>query len=230
MKKKLFIAGNWKSFKSLKDADDWLASFAKLFRTHTISKDVTVILCPPYTLLAYCSEQVKSLGLPIELGGQDVSPFTEGAYTGEINAKQLSEFADWTIVGHSERRKNLGETDNLLFKKVDQAKEHRLKVLYCVQNETVAVPQRADVIAYEPPWAISAVSGWKAENPESAERICAQIAAAHPHTPILYGGSSSPENIISYLTQPSIWGVLSGGASLDPVKFFSMIESAALSG
>lgn len=223
--KKLFIAGTWKSFKGTAEAKQWFDTFADLFKAEKPQwSTITVILCPPYTLLPYCRERMKEDALPIEVGAQDVSALGEGAYTGEISAKQLSEFVTWTIIGHSERRRNLGETDALLFQKVKEAKAHGLRIMYCVQDESIKVPEGVDVIAYEPPWAISAVSGWKAQNAESANRVCEKILSTYPGMPVIYGGSSSPDNIISYVSQSAISGVLSGGASLDPEKFFQMIE------
>jgi triosephosphate isomerase len=223
--KKLFIAGSWKSFKGTAEAKGWFDTFEKLNREAPIKKNhLTTVLCPPYLLLPLGAERIKQGNLPIELGAQDVSHLGEGAYTGEISAKQLTEFVTWTIIGHSERRRNLGETDALLFQKVKEAKAHGLRIMYCVQDESIKVPEGVDVIAYEPPWAISAVSGWKAQNAESANRVCEKILSSHPGIPVIYGGSSSPDNVISYVSQSAISGVLSGGASLDPEKFFQMIE------
>ena len=224
--KHFFIAGNWKSYKLCDDAKAWFETFTTLVKSSAVPYDsVTAVLCPPYTLLSYAHKEIKTNALPILLGGQDVSPFGEGAYTGEISAKQLAEFAQWCIIGHSERRKNIGETDPLLIQKVSQAKAAGLKVIYCVQDESVFVPDGIDVIAYEPPWAISAVSGGIAQNPESANRVCEKIVAKHPEVPVIYGGSTTPDNVLAFVGQPAISGVLPGGASMDPEKFFRMIEA-----
>lgn len=227
--KHFYIAGNWKSFKGFADARVWVDTFAKLYGAKPYSTDhLTVILCPPYTLLSSIAADIKKYNLPIVLGCQDISPFGEGAFTGEINAKQLAEIVSWVIVGHSERRRNLGETDELLAHKVSQAKLAGLSVMYCVQDEAVMVPDGVDIIAYEPPWAISAVSGGVAQNTESANRVCEKIRLKYPHIPVIYGGSASPENVLSFVDQTAISGVLPGGASMDPEKFFAMIS--ALSG
>ncbi len=226
--KHFFIAGNWKSFKGQNDARTWFAEFISLWKTGTHQwSSVTAVLCPPYTLLPFARDALSETTIPLQLGAQDVSPLGEGAYTGEINAGQVSEFASWTIIGHSERRKNLGETDPLLIQKVSQAKAAGLHIMYCVQDESVFVPDGVDVIAYEPPWAISAVSGGIAQNPESANRVCEKIVAKHPGIPVIYGGSTTPDNVLSFVRQPAISGVLPGGASMDPTKFFRMIELLA---
>lgn len=228
--KKLFIAGNWKSYKSTGDAKAWFDLFQKLYNEkHPSWTNVTVVLCPPYTLLPLCRDRITKDQLPFLLGGQDVSAFDEGAHTGEINTRQLSEFASWTIVGHSERRRDLGETDTLLFQKVDKAKQAGLHVIYCVQNEVVEVPEGVDIIAYEPPWAISAVSGGVAQNPDSANRVCQKIVKKYPSIPVIYGGSATADNVASFVGEEYISGVLPGGASLDPTKFYNLIAAASSS-
>lgn len=224
--KHFYIAGNWKSYKGVSEANAWVEKFAELYKEKPFSESVvTVVLCPPFTLLSQVSQALKKYNLPIALGSQDVSPYGEGAYTGEVNARQLSEFVSWTIIGHSERRRNLGETDELLAHKVTQAKAAGLSVIYCVQDEAVIVPESVDVIGYEPPWAISAVSGGVAQNAESANRVCEKIRVKYPHIPVIYGGSASPENVSSFVDQSAISGVLPGGASMDPEKFFAMISA-----
>lgn len=226
MNKKLFIAGNWKSYKGVQEAKGWFEKFASLSDSNPFDwSKITAVLCPPYTSLPFAYEQIRAHKLSLLLGGQDVSSFGAGAYTGEINVEQLSEFATWTIIGHSERRRNLGETDTLLFDKVKAAKSGGLKVMYCVQDEAVMVPEGVDIIAYEPPWAISAVSGGVAQNVESANRVCEKIVGHHPSVPVIYGGSTTPENVVSFIKQPHISGVLPGGASMDPEKFFTMIKN-----
>src|SRR5688572_19243451 len=117
MGKPLYIAGNWKSYKTLAQANEWVEGFVKHRDELKEIVGVTTIICPPYTLLSYFAQQIQALQLPLVLGAQDVSQFDEGAYTGEVNAAQIKEFASWVIIGHSERRRNLGEPDDLLAKK-----------------------------------------------------------------------------------------------------------------
>ncbi|EKD87514.1 MAG: hypothetical protein ACD_36C00044G0002 [uncultured bacterium] len=228
--KKLIIIGNWKSYKGISDANAWFDAFSRLFseKNHQWT-DITVVLCPPYTLLPLSQQRIEKDHLPLALGGQDVSAFDEGAHTGEINTHQLAEFATWTIIGHSERRRDLGETDVLLFQKVEKAKKQGLRVVYCLQNEVVEAPKGVDVIAYEPPWAISSVSGGVPQNPESANRVCEKIVQKYPGIPVIYGGSVTLDNVASFVSQEHIWGVLPGNASLDADKFYSLIDHATQS-
>ncbi len=185
---------------------------------------VTVVVCIPFTILSIFRYHIQQLKLPIQLGAQDVSPYPDGAYTGAVSARQLKELCDWVIIGHSERRKYFRETDIVLAQKVDQAKDAGLKIIYCVPDENVIVPQGVDVIAYEPIWAIGT---GKTDTPENASTVIETIKKKTGVTSVIYGGSVTPENVASFVTQPAIDGVLSGGASLDPEKFYRLIESAS---
>jgi len=219
--KPLVIAGNWKSNKTTAEALRWLQDFKRDMTP--ISDYMRVILCVPFTLLYTMKEEVKVKELPIILGAENVSPFPEGAETGEESARMVKDLADWVIIGHSERRKNLGETDDLLFKKVVQAKEVGLKIIYCVPDEKTRIPANVNIVAYEPVFAIGTGTS---DTPGHANEVCKIIKNKFPATPVLYGGSTSPDNVVSYIQQSAIDGVLSGGASLDPEKFADLIANA----
>lgn len=218
--KPLLIAGNWKSNKTTAEALRWLQDF----KSHIVSipKYITVVLCVPFTLLPFLAAEKP----PFSLGAQNVSPFGEGAYTGEVSARQIKEFADWVIIGHSERRSNLGETDELLAKKVEQAKSVGLKIIYCVPDDNTVIPKGVDVVAYEPTWAIGT---GKTDTPGNANSVIANIKAKSQVPTIIYGGSVTAANVASFVVQPAIDGVLPGGASLDPEKFANLISAAAKS-
>lgn len=176
-----------------------------------------VVICAPFTILSALHTA------PFIMGAQDVSEFPEGAYTGEVSARQIKEFADWVIIGHSERRKYFSETDSVLQKKVDQAKKVGLKIIYCVPDVATIVPQAIDVVAYEPVWAIGT---GKTDTPENANGVISNIKARTRVTTAIYGGSVVPANVASFVSQPAIDGVLPGGASLDPQKFAALIANA----
>ncbi len=219
--KQVLVAGNWKSNKTTAEAGEWLEQL----RTQNAElndqiKDIILVLCVPFTLLHFLNYQIKQFKLPIALGAQDVSPYPDGAYTGEVSARQIKEFADWVIIGHSERRKYFGETDEMLNQKVIQAKTAGLKIIYCVPDGQTAVPDGVDVVAYEPVWAIGT---GKADTPESANSVTASIKQKTGAAQVIYGGSVTPENVASFIAQPSIDGVLPGGASLDAEKFVNLI-------
>ena len=91
--RKVIIAGNWKSNKGITEAQDWLGKF------NVNWENATVVLCVPFTLLYSLKQEIDRLQIPIELAAQNVSPYSAGAYTGEIHAAQIKEFADWVIIG-----------------------------------------------------------------------------------------------------------------------------------
>lgn len=222
--KQLFIAGNWKSNKGTIEAKSWLQSFkSQITNPNDQWKNATVVLCVPFTLLYLLKQEIAKLNLPLQLGAQDVSPFTDGAYTGEVSGRQIKELADWVIIGHSERRKNLKETDDMLVQKVVQARNAGLKIIYCVQDERTTMPEGVDVVAYEPVWAIGT---GKTETPENANKVIEKIKSRVHIQAAIYGGSVTVDNVSSFVTQPAIDGVLPGGASLDPEKFANLIKHA----
>ena len=214
--KSRFLVANWKSNKTIAEADSWLESFKSPAGDHTI------ILCAPFTLLHFLHERNRAL----VLSAQDVSPFGQGSYTGEINAQQLKELVDWVIIGHSERRANFGETDDILKQKVLQAKSAGLRVIFCVSDERETVPEDADIVAYEP---VSAIGSGQSEDPRASNEIIARLKERIKIPIGLYGGSVTPDNVASFIRQPAIDGVLVGGVSLDAAKFLQLIENASIS-
>lgn len=219
--KQIFIAGNWKSNKTLVETEQWFQQVKSQISIHNIQlKAMTVIVCVPYTSLYRSKQLISELSIPFGLGVQDVSPFGAGAFTGEVNATQAKELAEWVIVGHSERRSLFGESDAILAKKVDQAKSAGLRIIYCVPDDQSIVPQHVDVIAYEPVWAIGT---GKTDTPDNANRVIETIKRKTNLTTVIYGGSVTADNVSSFVSFPSIDGVLPGGSSLDPEKFYTLI-------
>jgi triosephosphate isomerase len=222
--KQLIIAGNWKSNKTVTEAGAWMRAFAP----HIVSikdtlKESIPLVCAPFLDLSVMSTVKKELSLPVEIGAQDVSPFPEGAYTGEVTAKMLKELCSWVIIGHSERRKLLGEKEDELFNETKQAKAAGLKVIFCVSDELMAIPPDVDVIGYEPTWAIGT---GKTDTPENANKTVQKFKDKTGIRQAVYGGSITAENVADFVGQPAIDGVLVGGASLDPEKFFKLIVNA----
>lgn len=209
------IVANWKSNKTLVEAKQWLG----VYKQQVEENKKTVVICPPFTLLSAFSQE-----LPLEqIGAQTVSSFGMGAYTGEINTAQIAEFAAYVIIGHSERREYCREDDALLAEKVKVATQAGLTPIFCVQGNETPVPQGVKIVAYEPIWAIG--SG-KAETPEHAEEVAAEIMKKNNVEVVLYGGSVSADNVHSFTQMEHIGGVLVGGASLDPHTFSQIIAHA----
>lgn len=225
----LYVVGNWKSNKTIQEAIAWWNAFGALvsgdkkIASEAKKRHLIIVLCAPYTVLPALKENIESIGFPIALGAQDVSPFPEGAYTGEVSARMVKELADYVIVGHSERRRYFQETDSELEFETLHAQSVGLATIYCVEGEKNSIPGSATVVAYEPP---SAIGKGQAEDVGKAGTVCAGIGRS-THKPVLYGGSVTPDNVASFLGHPAIDGVLLGGSSLDPSVFFTIIRVAS---
>ncbi len=216
----LFIVANWKSNKTVSEAKNWLDEFK-------ISENLgekEIIICPPFTLLGFLAEEITKGDLPIKLGAQDVSAFEGGAHTGEVKAEELKEFAQYVIIGHSERRKNFHEDDSLLAQKVSMSLSSNLTPIFCVSSPDMFIPQGVSLVAYEP---LSAIGTGNADNPENADGVAAQIKETNKIvSAVLYGGSVTPENVKSFTEMENIDGVLVGGASLNASSFSNIVKNA----
>ena len=247
MKKKL-IAGNWKM-------NGTLAANASLLRSildglHS-EANCLVAVCVPAPYLAQVHAVLADT--VVQLAAQDVSAYASGAYTGEVSAQMLREFAvRYCLVGHSERRQYHGETDAVVALKAQLALAAGITPIVClgetlaereagrteevVKRQLAAVIQANGhciseiVIAYEPVWAIG--TGQTA-TPEQAQQVHAvlrsQLRAATMHADrvsIIYGGSMNAANAAQLLAQPDIDGGLVGGASLKGPDFLAIIQAA----
>ena len=221
---KTLVIGNWKSHKTTGESLDFL----KELKIHTVDVAVfsskTVVLCPAFTSLSLCASFIKDNNLSIKLGAQHVSSFPEGSYTGEVNAKQIKEFAEYVIVGHSESRRDFHESDQDLEKQAEEANSTNLKVIFCVQDASTPIPQGVKIVAYEP---VGAIGTGNPDTPENAENIISQIKSKRPDIEIfLYGGSVTGDNVKSFTQKSDISGVLVGGASLSVSQFLHIIHNA----
>lgn len=220
--KKLFIIANWKSNKTIPETEEWFQTFNNLQLTIN-REEKEVIICVPFTLLFHVKDLIVKSQLPIVIGAQDISQFGQGAYTGEENVNQVKEFADYVIIGHSERRKNLFETNEIVSQKAQKAIEGNLKPILCVQGTDTPIPSGIEIAAYEP---ISAIGTGNPDTPEDAENVARIIKEKTGVKYVLYGGSVTGENVTGFTRMSSIDGVLVGGASLDAEKFMQIIKNA----
>lgn len=196
--------------------------FKKISNFQIQSSNKEVILCPSFTLLSLCKEQIKLYNLPFKLGSQNVSPFNKGAYTGEINASQIGEFAEYVVIGHSERRTNFLENDSILENKTNLSKENNLTPIFCIQGRDTKIPENIEIVAYEP---ISAIGTGNPDTPENAEEVARYVKDNNGINYVLYGGSVTSKNVSEFTKMPNINGVLVGGASLDAQEFYSIIQN-----
>ncbi len=245
--KKQLIAGNWK----MNGSSQSNAALVSALAAGAANAQCLVAVCVPAPYLAQV--QLLVAGTRIDLGAQDVSQHESGAFTGEVSASMLREFATrYCLVGHSERRQYHGETDVVVATKAQRALAAGITPIVCVgetlaereagRTEEVVKRQLAAVIhtnghciseivvAYEPVWAIGT---GKTASPEEAQQVHAvlraQLHAATPHADrvhILYGGSMNAANAAQLLSQQDIDGGLVGGASLKAADFLSIIAAA----
>lgn len=215
--KNIWIIANWKSNKTIQEALDWIS---KVGPNLPKNENLKVVVCPTFTCLEEVKKAIQVGNFPLMVGSQDLSPFPEGAYTGEEAARILKDVVELSILGHSERRKNFGETNEMVAQKVKQALDNNIIPLVCVQDENTKVPDGCKLIAYEPVWAIG--SG-NPDTPENANKI-AETFKEKGDLEILYGGSVTSSNIRSFISQPAISGALIGGASLDAEEFIKIVK------
>ncbi|HYL70601.1 MAG TPA: triose-phosphate isomerase [Candidatus Dormibacteraeota bacterium] len=242
------VAGNWKMNTTVSEG---VALAAQLRDVLGTPQGVEVAVLPPFTHLWPLRDALAGSG--IELGAQDVFWELSGAYTGEVSAAPLVEICQYALVGHSERRHVLGESDEAVGRKFACASAAGLHVIVAVGEtdrerddaETFAVVERqldaafaplspppaADryVIAYEPVWAIGT---GRTATPDQAQEVCAHIkrhlegrGVAVPR--VLYGGSVSGANAASLFAEADIDGALVGGASLRAREFGEIVNAAA---
>jgi len=238
------IGGNWKMNTTLESAVDLAEELA---RRIVDPGGVDVVLFPPFPNLGAVYRVIE--GGPLQLGAQDVFWEQQGAFTGEVSAPMLAAVGcDWVIVGHSERRRILGESNEVVNLKVHAALHGGLSIILAVgetreerhagSTEQVLHEQlhhslaaiSSDVldrivIAYEPVWAIGTGEVATPDDvQETAAAIRARVSEFHgaetaASVRILYGGSVKPGNIAPIMAQPDVDGALVGGASLDAGQF-----------
>ena len=221
MNKRLWIVANWKSNKTIKEALEWVSYVGpKIERKESIK----IVVCPSFSLLSEVKKAVAVGNFPIIVGVQDLSPFGVGAYTGEESAELIKEVTELAILGHSERRQNFGETDEMVSKKVMQALENQIIPLVCVQGKETPVPEGVKLIAYEP---VFAIGTGNPDSPESANEVAGYFKQSFgENLEVLYGGSVTPENVKGFVLKENISGVLAGGASLDRQEFIKIVQAA----
>ncbi|MBI2031525.1 MAG: triosephosphate isomerase [Candidatus Levybacteria bacterium] len=222
--KKLFLIANWKSNKTLQEAEKWLHDFQEKLTSENLDLSYKeIIICPSFTSLEHVNYCCKNLNLPIQIGVQNISPYETGAYTGEVNGVQIKELANYVIIGHSERRDNFSEDNKIIEKKVEMANKHDVSAIFCIQNAQTPIPENIKIVAYEPP---TAIGTGNPDTPENAEEVAKNVKEKTGIETILYGGSVTSKNINSFTKMPTINGALVGGASLDPFEFLRIVKNA----
>jgi len=238
------IVGNWKLNPStLNDAVALASSISYSIGNESFDR---MILLPPFIFLEELAKRFKQ----ISWGAQDFFWESKGAYTGEVSLPMLKDIGvNWVLVGHSERRRIFGETDEMVNKKMKFALENNFKTIVAVGElnrgdypeeiiqgfkKSVADADKSKlenlIIAYEPVWAIGT---GESDDPARSNSIIGQLKTTafkmfgedSNKIKFLYGGSVNSQNSKSFLNQKNIDGALIGGASLISEEFASIVES-----
>lgn len=240
---------NWKMNLSYKESLKFIKSISSFLAG---SKKYSIIICPSFVSLADIAKEIK--GKKVELGAQDVFWMEEGAYTGEVSIHSLKELGcKDVIIGHSERRKYIHETDQMINQKIQIALKHNLTPILCIgeneeqrkENLTAKIlkdqltedlkqidpTNKKIIIAYEPVWAIGTGNEATAEQVNEAVLIIRSCLAkifknisVEENFKILYGGSVNQEDVSEFLNLESIDGFLIGGASANKQEFLDIIN------
>ncbi len=218
--KNIWIIANWKSNKTIAQALDWVSYVGPQIPK---KRSLKVVICPTFSCLSEIKKMIMVNNYSLMLGAQDLSPFGPGAYTGEENAHSLNEFINLAILGHSERRSNFMETDEMIARKVNQAIENKIIPLVCVQGPDIVVPDGCKLAAYEPVWAIGTGTP---DTPENDNEVAKSLKQKYgSDLEVLCGGSINSTNIKEFVSQENISGALIGGASLDPEEFINICKN-----
>lgn len=244
------VAGNWKMHKTPSEARVWFAELKRLLPP--LQSEAAIL--PAFPILPVAKEVLAET--QVGYGAQDVSAHKEGAYTGEVSARMLSDLGcRYAIVGHSERRRYHHETDTLVAEKAKRLLEEGITPILCV-GEPLEVRERGEavpytlaqlrgslegvnppgpealVIAYEPVWAIGTGRNATPQDAEAMHQAIRQALAElygeefARRVRILYGGSVNPKNFADLLSMPNVDGGLVGGASLELESFLALLRIA----
>ena len=242
------IVGNWKMNKTPTEAAQLASDIRDCLLDHA---GAAVIVCPPSIALETVCRVLDGSGIAV--GAQNVHSSSAGAFTGEISSEMVREFAEYVIVGHSERRTLFKESDELAGQKAAAVANAGLRPILCVgephevrssgkavefvTNQLVVglsylSSPSGVLVAYEPVWAIG--TGQAATSQAAQEMVGAirsklrdLYGVAGDEVPCLYGGSVNSTNIAEFVNQPDIDGALVGGASLEADSFTMIVKSAS---
>ena len=248
---RMLLIANWKMHYGPIKAGGWI----RAFRRERLPKNIDIAVAVPHVSLAAARASLGRASIPA-LAAQDVFWGEDGPYTGEVSASMLTEFGvQYCLVGHSERRSVMGETDDMVAKKAAALQKAGIVPVICVgetsaqykkgetnkiiRQQTTAAIAKLDkdsktpfVFAYEPIWSIGSGKACPAQKAKEVHDVIRSVITKKisdtmaEKTMILYGGSVDVNNITEYLTTTGINGALVGGASLDPRVFGLLCRTA----
>ena len=225
-----YLVANWKSNKTIAEANEWLLQITNYTFPRNPAKRALQITNLEIIIAASFIHLPILKNSSISLAAQNISPFSSGAYTGEISAEMLQHLVDYVIIGHSERRQYFKETDELVAKKAVLALKHNITPIVCL-DEPYIESQIASLLsysatqllfAYEP---LAAISSGQADTPEHADKVAQKIKSLTNQAPVFYGGSVNDENAPKFMAEANIDGLLVGRKSLEAREFVEIIKS-----
>lgn len=248
----IFFVANWKMNMSMEEISEYSAIFKKHFQARA-DEEIDVVFCPPYPYLGPAHDYLTFLD-NVALGSQNAHWLDSGAHTGEVSIPMLKEFGvEFAIIGHSERRQFYGETNEAVSKRAKACLQNGIRPIVCVgemnfsHNSVTEVLDELKfslkdisqeeasnlIVAYEPVWAIGTGKAATVEIIKNVhDKIRAELSRIFPkfgeNIPLLYGGSTSAENIAEIMSVPNVSGALVGGASLKPEVFAKLIKNGRL--
>ena len=252
------VAGNWKMHRTASEGAALARECVTLAAADPLAKRCEVVICPPFTSLSAVGDALSTLkGSGVHLGAQNMNAEVQGAFTGEVSGSMLKAVGcEFVIVGHSERRHVMGETDAMVAAKLRAALRDGLTPIVCI-GETLA-EREADktaevlvrqlsaaysgldaataattVVAYEPVWAIGTGKVASPEQARDAHRVARATldqvvgSGAGSAACILYGGSVNAGNAATLFAEDDIDGALVGGAALEAASFWKIVAAAS---
>ena len=241
------IAGNWKMNTDLESGINLVKEIVAL--SNAVSGGDKIV-CPPFISISSVAQSAS--GSTVQVGSQNVSANSDGAFTGEVSTSMLRGLVSHAIVGHSERRALNGETSEQVAAKAIAAAEAGISPILCI-GEDLSVRKAGNaatfvadqleaslagysdwnslIVAYEPVWAIGTGEAATSEQAQEMTAVCREVVRklapdAADSVRVLYGGSVNSGNVAELLTQPDIDGALVGGASLKADEFSKLIAAA----
>ncbi|MEK7581394.1 MAG: triose-phosphate isomerase family protein [Patescibacteria group bacterium] len=212
------VIANHKANKTWAEVESWLEEIGPKANNFI----GVIVFCPSDPFLASSAMLIKTGNWNLSLGSQNISQFEKGNFTGEVAASQIADLVRYSIIGHSERREYLRESDDSLAQKVQNALSAQIEPIFCIQGPNTNIPDGVKIVAYEPK---SAIGTGNADTPQNVKKVASQIKERGNYT-ILYGGSVSAENAASFIQKGLVDGVLVGATnSLNPQSFSAILKA-----
>lgn len=221
----MYLIANWKQNKQVTDVGPWIEEFVSIVSPAELKNSRhRIIIAPPFPLLVEVKRELEEKNLVgvVKVASQDLSKYPSGAHTGEVGAEQLLGLADYSIIGHSEQRRN-GDSTEDVNNKIKQAVNADIKPIVCFSNmeEFDGVTSRLEgeslLFAYEP---IEAIGTGTPASPENVTEVFEKTGIDG----LIYGGSVDKNSVTDYLKLDFISGFLIGTASLDALNFTGIYE------